>query len=326
MKKLILFLLTATLLILPLSGCFADNQQNEGTTPNNTTENTTPDATTPENTEPDYNPGPDETTPPENNQENPPVVNGGELLDKTSDLAVTLIDYLEEYWYQVEPAPLVLASQINEIKNGTKPLLAIFDSSDYYYVCGYYTSPHELEYLNYCCPEEYTWVKYEDESQIQECYNEMKCVVAFQIDIASNVTNILDGTNTFGVEHFQIYKPSFENGVNINPSVTFDQMFVYLHRSDKEVAYHCTSTYYNHLVTMPCIYLKGEYYFYFYLYQVYPNGERGPDRDYTESFREYHDVLMNLMEEDKYSTTHESGYVTSYGIISFEDFVNGVLK
>ncbi len=62
MKKLILFLLTATLLILPLSGCFADNQQSEGTTPANTTENTTPDSTTPESTEPDYNPGPDETT------------------------------------------------------------------------------------------------------------------------------------------------------------------------------------------------------------------------------------------------------------------------
>ena len=62
MKKLILFLLTATLLILPLSGCFADNKQNEGTTPANTTENTTPEETTPESTEPNYTPLPDETT------------------------------------------------------------------------------------------------------------------------------------------------------------------------------------------------------------------------------------------------------------------------
>jgi hypothetical protein len=154
----------------------------------------------------------------------------------------------------------------------------------------------------------------------------MKCVVAFQIDKASNVTNILDGTNTFGVEHFQIYEPMFENGVNINASVTFDQMFVYLCRSDKAVAYHCTSTYYNHLVTMPCIYLEEEYYFYFHLYQVYPNGGRGPDCDYTESFREYHDVLMDLMKKDKYSTNHESGYADFYGIISFENFVDGLIK
>ena len=315
MKRFILFLLVGALLLLPLSGCLADNNQNAGTTPTNTTENTTPEGTTPE-----------ATTPPENDQNNPPVVNAGELLDKTSDLVVTLVDYLKEYWLQVGKAPLSFANQINEIKDGTKPLLAIFDSSDYYYVCGYYTLDHAQEGLLYCCPKEYTWVRYEEASQIQEYFNEMKCIVAFQINKASNVTNILDGTNTFGVEHFQIYKPSFENGVNINPSVTFDQMFVYLHRSDKEVAYHCTSTYYNHLVTMPCIYFEEEYYFYFYLYQVYPNGERSPDCDYTESFREYHDVLINLMEKDKYSTIHESGFADFYGIISFENFLNVVIK
>lgn len=68
MKKLILFLLTATLLILPLSGCFADNQQNEETTPNNTTENTTPEGTTPEVTTPEA------TTPGVTTPDNPPEV------------------------------------------------------------------------------------------------------------------------------------------------------------------------------------------------------------------------------------------------------------
>ena len=62
MKKLILFLLIATLLILPLSGCFADNQQNEETTPANTTENTTPESTTPEVTTPEAT-TPEVTTP-----------------------------------------------------------------------------------------------------------------------------------------------------------------------------------------------------------------------------------------------------------------------
>lgn len=55
MKKLVLFLLIGSLLLLPLSGCFADNKQNEGTTPNNTTENTTPEVTTPEATTPPEN-------------------------------------------------------------------------------------------------------------------------------------------------------------------------------------------------------------------------------------------------------------------------------
>ena len=48
MKRFILFLLVGALLLLPLSGCLADNKQNEGTTPDNTTESTTPEVTTPE--------------------------------------------------------------------------------------------------------------------------------------------------------------------------------------------------------------------------------------------------------------------------------------
>ena len=80
MKKLILFLLIGALLVLPLSGCFADNKQNEGTTPNNTTENTTPEVTTPE-----------ATTPPENNtlptpSENNPFGDKATLF--TSDLLI----------------------------------------------------------------------------------------------------------------------------------------------------------------------------------------------------------------------------------------------
>ena len=76
MKKLIFFLLIGSLLLLPLSGCFADNQQNKGTTPTNTTENTTPEVTTPEVTTPD---NPPEVTTPDNPPEvttpdNPPEV------------------------------------------------------------------------------------------------------------------------------------------------------------------------------------------------------------------------------------------------------------
>ncbi len=55
MKRFILFLLIGAMLLLPLSGCLADNKQNEGTTPNNTTENTTPEVTTPEATTPPGN-------------------------------------------------------------------------------------------------------------------------------------------------------------------------------------------------------------------------------------------------------------------------------
>lgn len=78
MKKLILFLLTAALLILPLSGCFADNKQSEETTPNNTTENTTPEVTTPEVTTPD---NPPEVTTPDNPPANTPTYERSQELD-----------------------------------------------------------------------------------------------------------------------------------------------------------------------------------------------------------------------------------------------------
>ena len=62
MKRFILFLLVGALLLLPLSGCLAD-KQNEETTPANTTENTTPEVTMQDSTN---NPLLPENTPFEN--------------------------------------------------------------------------------------------------------------------------------------------------------------------------------------------------------------------------------------------------------------------
>ena len=103
MKKLILFLLTAMLLILPLSGCFADNQQNEGTTPANTTENTTPEETTPEVTTP-YN-SPIDTPTYERSQELDEVFTLIEQ-DKHANKKISLHISNEEYYYKLKNAGL----------------------------------------------------------------------------------------------------------------------------------------------------------------------------------------------------------------------------
>lgn len=320
MKKTILFLLVSALLLLPLSSCFAD-KQNEGTTPNNTTENTTPEVTTPE-----------ATTPPENNQDNTPVVNAGELLDKESDLVVTLVDYLKEYWIQVERVPLSLANQINEIKNGAKPLHVVFDSANYYYVCGYYTSPHELEYMHYCCPEEYTWVKYEDESQIQEYSNEMKCIVAFQINNALTVTDILSNeTNAPDMQHFQIYAPTFENGVNAREALVFDETFIYLNDTNKDTLYHCVDVYYHELITIPCVCLDNQYYISVYLDTIGSgeifNLEKTLSKDsITYNFGEYYDSIVSIMNTEKHRVTNEQGYTHCYGLILIADFISGIIE
>ena len=318
MKRFILFLLVGALLVLPLSGCFADNKQDEGTTPNNTTENTTPESTTPE-----------ATTPPENDQKDPPMVEGE--LDKDSELIVTLVNYLKQCSYEYLIITLSLSSKINQIQDGAQPLHVAFDPNSYYYVCGYYNVTHEYrEPYHYCCASEYIWIGYENEAEIQEYYNDVPCIVAFQLNRALTVTDILSGEPANDMEHFQIYKPTFENGVNTAPAITIDDTYIYLNnvneRFDEDIIYHSKSWCYHSNATIQCVYLENQYYLSFYEYVIYEDGHRASKMDYTDHFDEYYDALINVVEKEKYSVTTDKGDTIFYGVISIEDFVNGVLK
>lgn len=332
MKRFILFLLVGAMLLLPLSGCFANNKQNEGTTPNNTTENTTPDATTPENTEPDYNPGPDETTseattPPENDQNNPPMVEGE--LDKNSELIVELIAYLEQYLVEYDLISVSFSSKVNGIKNGAQPLHVAFDPNNYYFVGGYYNTEHKDSVIDYRYASEYVWVGYESEAEIQEYYNDMPCVVIFQINRALTVTNILSSEPANDMEHFQIYKATFENGVNIAEPIVFDKTFIYLNNFinhfDEDTIYHSTSWYYHPNITISCICLDDQYCLSFFLYSTNADGTARESADYTYDFGKYYDILMSKMQEKKYSVTNENGITLFNGIIPLDDFVNDIL-
>ncbi len=328
MKKLILFLLTAILLILPLSGCFADNKQNEETTPGNTTENTTPDATTQDNLPEETTL--DATTPPENNQDNPPVVEGE--LDKNSELIVTLVDYLNEYWEDCDLPEKTLAGKINDIKSGTKPLHVTFNPDNYYYVCGYYNGSHENEDFDWCCPEEYTWKRYDTEIKIQEYYNGTKCVVVFQMNKALTVTNILSNeAKVPNMEHFQIFTPVFESGANTATAIAFECEFIFLNDEDKDTVYHCKQKYNHELVTMDSIYLDDEYYILQFLEGVLPGEEFNVheflgNESIIYEFGDYYDAIISVMDTEKYRITKENGKIIYYGVVSIEDFVNNIIK
>ena len=338
MKKLILFLLIGSLLILPLSGCFAGNKQNEGTTPNNTTEHTTP-----ENTKPNYNPLPDETTPeattpPENNQDNPPaiiippegnqnhppVVEGE--VDKDSDLIVALLAFLEELRWDINWAHMSFADKIDSIKEGAQPLHVALDPNDYYFVCAY-NSP-DSEETKY---EECTWIRYRDETAIQEYYNGGKLAEAFQINRSFSVIDILSGDTTPNVEHFQTYDLVFENGVNVAPSLIVNGTFIcvngfrYLNVANDKTIYHYWGNRFN-LATIDCVRLENQYYLSFQEYVIYADGHRASEVDYTYHLNKYYDALINVVEKEKYSVTTDKGNTIFYGVISIEDFVNGVLK
>ena len=336
MKKLILFLLIGALLVLPLSGCFADNKQNEGTTPNNTTENTTPEGTTPEVTTPEV------TTPEKielNKAPDTPIPTGE--LDKSGNLMVEILAYLEQYGTQYDLRHISFSMKVNGIKKGAEPIHVAFDPTNYYFACGYYNVTHEYGEYVYCCAPEYTWVGYENETEIQEYYNGLKCVVVFQVNKALTVTNLLDTDTTLNMEHFQMYQPTFENGANISGSIVFDETFIYLDKFSalgitessfsEGMMYHSVEWYYHESYSMPCICLDGEWYIPIWIDTLKTgetfNAQQALSREQiTNELGEYYDAIIGVMDTEKYSVEVNEKYTYRYGVVSIDDFVGYIIK
>ena len=271
---------------------------------------------------------------PDKDKEAAPVIEGE--LDKSSDLVVTLVAYLKQYGMMYDMISRVLFEKIDDIKSGIQPLLVAFDPNDYYFVCGYYNYPSFYRGDDYGNCENYTWVGYKSESDVKEYYENTKWAVVFQINKALTVTDIVSSGNAVpNMEHFKIYKPTFEDGVNIADPLVFDETFIYLNypncylnkfSQSTATMYYCRSIYYHSINTIPCVYLDGDYYLYFYRYTVYSNGYCGQEWDFTYHFGQYYDALMDMMDNEKYSITNDSGNITFCGVIKVSDFVNGVLK
>lgn len=264
-----------------------------------------------------------------------PVILEGEL-DKNSDLVVTLVAYLDQYMTDYELIGRTFSKKIDDIKAGIQPLHVAFDPSNYYFVCGYYNSSSEYGDIGYRSCNEYTWVGYKNESDVKEYYSDMKWAVVFQINKALTIADIVSGEKDVPtMEHFQIYTPMFDNGVNIAAPFIFDDTFIYLNypncylnrfSQSNSTMYYCKSIYYHTMNTIPCVYLDGDCHLSFHLYTVYSDAERSEADDYTYSFGQYYDVLMSLMVKDKYSITDEKGRENFYGTIMVDDFVNDILK
>jgi hypothetical protein len=308
MNKLISIILICSLLLACLSGCSPANDPDVGK------------ESTPMN-----NGGNDGAT--------PIVVNG--VLDKSSDLIVTLVAYLMQLMIDYDMGDTSLEKQINDIKSGTQPLHVAFDPSDYYFVCGYYNSPSEngdplYEYCN-----EYTWVGYENESDICEYYKDMKWAVVFQINRALSITDLLPGERKVpNMEHFQFYEPTFENGRNTNASITFDDTFIYLNYPNcylnkfskiTSTMYYSNSIYYHYLNTISCICLDDQYYIDKELYRIYPDGTRS-DSNVIGDFGEYYDSLAIVMDTQKHKVIFEEGPTVFYGLIKINDFKTVLTK
>ena len=257
-------------------------------------------------------------------------------MEKSSDLVVTLVAYLDQYMTQYALIGRTFAQKVDDIKNGIQPLYVAFDPSDYYFVCGYYNSSSEYGDIGYRSCNEYTWVGYKNASDVKEYYNDTKWAVLFQINKALTVTDIVSNERQIpDIEHFRIIKPTFENGVNITAPVVFDETFIYLNypncylnRSSQDASrmYYCKSIYYHSTNTIPCVCLDGEYCLFFHLYTIYSDGERSQETNYVYDFDQYYDALMSMMEKENYNITDKYGNTDFYGTISFDAFINDILK
>ena len=305
MKKIIAILLISSLLLLSLTGCLAEDKNKETNAPTETPTDApvTDNALTEEPIE-------------------IPDSNDDAELSTNDPLVISLVKYLNDTLADHDMPDNSMAVKMDAIRDGRQALHIAFDSSKPYFVCAYLANALDSETIDYCHINEYVWVKYATAEEIAVDYNSLKMVVAFQVNPALFVKDIMkEDAAVPSMEHFQPYEPLFSEGVNTKTADTFDETFIYLNSSEGDTVYHSTSAYNNDWVTIPCIYLDKEYYIMQNIRTVYPDGT-GYEVNINDCFDKYYNILTNFMDTEKYSVTDEKGRTTFYGLIEINDFSN----
>ena len=305
MKKIILFLLAISLILVLLSGCSSKSGEQSDSPPDGSNEET-----------------PDDEKKDNENKEN--ENNSTSIkLSHDDDIVLHLAELLGELDEEVE-YPKNTGRKIQEIQSGMQALLVDFNGAEKYFVCGYYTESHEFLSDDFCCRDKYTWVKYDKAEDITEYFENKKCVVAFQIDNASVVKDIISPENEVPkMTHSLKYEPKFENGVNTNQPVAFDEPYIYLNDSAESEIYHSTSSENTKVnSTMPCIYLDERYYLVFESSYVDKSGEVTVNNLVSDLDKYYYFMVLDcVLHIDEYSVTDKNGESTNYAIIAVEDFI-----
>ncbi len=238
------------------------------------------------------------------------------------DLVTELTLYLQQFHTDHDLVDTSFSIKLDQIiERGSIPLCVTFDPNDYYFACAYYNDPHDqdlIEKTAFCCAGEYTWVGFENESDITEVYKNAPLVVIFQINRAADCRNILSsGDPTQTVEHFQIYI-LYEEYVQDSLPFTIDDTFIYLTSKKQDVVYYTKDHYSNAHVTFPLVEVDGTMYISQPLSRTYPDGERY-EWDLEWAFGEYYDKLIAVMITGRYSVTSANDSITHYGLFKIED-------
>ena len=301
MKKLILILC----LIFALTLCFVacderGDTSNEGQSPNalpagapKTEDPTSKDLTSEEPTSEDITT--DEKTFQELSTNN----------KKSSKLRFELITFLRLKHGFVDPVMGDLASQLERNLYWGKYITRVqFDPSNYYFVCGYYNCEHADENKWYDCVDKYTWIIVENEHDIPEYYNDLKFIVAFQINKALSATDISSGYYlSTEIEHYLEYKPEFVDGKNVAKELNGNISYIYFVSPSDEYIIDSINDYFHETYTLSCIELDGKW------YVCVKNS------NLEIEFGQYYNALIEIAEEYE-----------NYVILEFNAFADAVLK
>ncbi len=260
-----------------------------------------------------------------------PPVEYNNPMNLPTELLDALVDFLEEYHADHDLMGFSEEMKIDFIKQRKPAVHAAFDPSKYYFVCGYYKGDHDdiKESRSYCCPEEYEWVKYESADEIREYDNDAKMAVAFQINKALFVKDLMTGKEyPFFKEHFQLYTPKFVDGLNTNTPVHCSESFIYLnlYRVKEDPLYYSTSCYYHSSVTFTCIAKEEHYFMMLHWYHLNPDGQCTSTKNFELTLGKHYDSMMNIMCQETYSIPHITGAVNVYALVELNDFVEMISK
>ena len=225
--------------------------------------------------------------------------------EKDKKLYLELVNFLEmKDGGGVAPVLGDLGSQLERnLFWGNQVTHVRFDSSDYYYVCGYYTDDHQAEAQFYCCSKKYTWIIVENESEIPESYNNLKFIVAFQINKTASAIDIATGeTVSTEIEHYLEYSPKFVNGKNVAEKRYFDGTYICFTDPEDKYMFDCSEDYFHFTYTLSCIELDGKWYICI------------KNDDLEVEFGQYYDALIEIAEE-----------YDNYVILEFNAFAEAIL-
>lgn len=253
-----------------------------------------------------------------------------EFFAISEDLIIDLNNYLENTQNEREIPGTSFAIKLNEVKNGKNLMYVKFNDNNYYYACAYYSpnsSNHDLENIDYCCLDEYIWIGYHNEKDIDKYYDGNEFIVSFQINKAIATKDLFSNKEIISnVEHYQLYKPNFnENDYNVTPAINFVEYYIYLVSSYDKNIYCCRDDYNHILITIPCVEIDNELYIMQHLSTTHSNVENY-ENNLISSFGEYYEELSKIMITDKYSLTDENGSVIQYGLFEIEDIREIVIK